>query len=101
MPNYTLLDGEAQNLAHPNTFEIPSKVQRTTLVAGDLVKLCFKSTTENSGLDSERMWVQVTEVISHGKYLGSLDNDPVVIQGLNHGARVEFEAKHVIGIYEG
>lgn len=100
MPNYTLLDGEAQNRAHPDTFEIPSEAERTTLISGDWVKLSFQSTLEvpvpfNGG---ERMWVKVTEVVDQGKYVGSLDNDPVIIQGLNCGDRVEFEAKHVISL---
>lgn len=94
--SYTLLDGEARNREYPDTFEIPSEAQRTTLVAGDLVKLCFKPGGPPFE-GGERMWVMVTEVVTRGRYVGSLDNDPVVIQGLDLGDRVEFEAKHVIG----
>lgn len=92
---YTLIDGEAQSLAHPTTFFIPSKEERLGLRPGDLAKVIFNP--PSGGGYSERMWVKITEVLEPGKYKGTLDNYPTNLNlGLRFEAQVEFEAKHVI-----
>lgn len=98
MPKYTLMDGEAQNLAHPTTFYIPPKEERLKLRPGDLAKVVF-TPASGRGL-SERMWVKITEVQEPGKYVGVLDNDPLDPNlGVLDGSTVEFEAKHVIQLW--
>jgi hypothetical protein len=99
MPNYyTLMDGEAQNLAHPTTFHIPSREERLNLRPGDLAKVVF-SPPSGQGY-SERMWVKITEVPEPGKYKGTLDNDPTNPNlGLRFESTVDFEARHVIQLH--
>lgn len=98
MTQYTLMDGEAQNAAHPTTFQIPSREERLNLRPGDLAKVVFKPT--NGRGPSERMWVKITEVPEPGKYVGTLDNDPTNSNlGIRFKSTVEFEALHVIQLH--
>lgn len=54
--NYKLENGEDRNQENPKTFYIPSRKERESLKEGDIVKLMFAFTEEES---TERMWVQV------------------------------------------
>ncbi|HCU85478.1 MAG TPA: DUF2314 domain-containing protein [Methylophilus sp.] len=96
--NYTLDNGEKLNQEFPETFWIPSQVERENLLPGELVKLIFRISLE-SEQHVERMWVMVKERTTNG-YIGELDNDPYCTNELRHGALVEFEPAHVIQIYE-
>jgi hypothetical protein len=92
---YTLMDGEAQNQAHPTTFNIPTKEERLNLRPSDLAKIVF-CPPSGQGY-SERMWIKIIEVPEPGKYKGTLDNDPTNPNlGLHFESKVEFEARHVI-----
>lgn len=86
------------NALHPNSFWIPDEGVRKNLNAGDVVKLVFERPKEETGIDSERMWVRVSERCSDGSYRGTLDNDPVFIRA-KAGEFVEFEARHVINVF--
>lgn len=95
---FTLEDGEALNRKYPDTFWIPARQERESLVADDLVKLVFNLTDGNQ-TQGERMWVLVTG--GDGKhYTGTLDNDPYCTDKIKAGLEVEFEPRHVIEIYE-
>ena len=98
---WELDDGEAIAKAHPVTFWIPPLEQRQSLKTGAIVKLLFRIETREGDAESavERMWVRVEER-SGPHYLGTLDNDPVEDSALKCGARVVFEARHVIDIWE-
>jgi hypothetical protein len=83
---------------------MPPAERRHALIHGDIVKLIFRMTvrdrgTENETVEVERMWVIVTER-DGGRYRGELDNDPYCTRDLVSGALVDFEARHVIQIYE-
>jgi uncharacterized protein YegJ (DUF2314 family) len=70
------------------------------LTPGDLVKVLFEVIDPSQGSPTaERMWVQVTDVVSD-RYVGSLDNDPRVITTLRPGSRIEFRAHHVIATWD-
>ena len=98
---WELDDGEAIAKAHPDTFWIPPLQQRQSLKTGTIVKLLFRIETRDEGTESavERLWVRVDER-SGSYYLGTLDNDPVCESALKCGARVVFEVRHVIDIWE-
>lgn len=91
---WSLLDAEVHNAAHPRSFFIPAREEREAIEVGGLVKLVF----EDEAGDGERMWVEVTDR-APGGYVGILTNQPLVID-LDQGARVEFEPRHIIDIYE-
>jgi hypothetical protein len=96
--HWGLLDAEAQHLAFPDAFPIPSDQERGGLVAGDLVKLVFVlDEAPASGPNAERMWVEVLGT-ADGGYQGRLTNQPTVIPHLDDGALLEFDHRHVAGI---
>ena len=82
----------------PQTFYLPPLDARKNLKPNDTVKLVFRI-EHDGGFDVERMWVDVKNITSTG-YIGILDNDPYCTDELKAGQVVEFEAKHVIQIYE-
>jgi hypothetical protein len=94
-----LLDAEAQNVAFPDTFPIPTAEERQQLRAGDMVKLVFVlDPPPTSGPNAERMWVEVRAAVPGGTYEGFLTNRPVVITSLQPSSVVAFEPRHVAGI---
>ncbi len=93
---YTLLDADAQHAATPDTFEIPSLLDRETLRPGDLAKLCFLGKEPETGCEGERIWVEVTGT-SPGGYTGTLANDPFYLP-LGYGQQVEFTSANVLSI---
>ena len=96
--HWGLLDAEAQHLAFPDAFPIPSEQERRSLGAADLVKLVFVlDEAPASGPNAERMWVEVLGA-ADGVYQGRLTNQPTVIPDLDDGALLEFDHRHVAGI---
>jgi hypothetical protein len=96
--HWGLLDAEAQHLAFPDAFPIPSEQERRSLGAADLVKLVFVlDEAPASGPNAERMWVEVLGA-AEGVYQGRLTNQPTVIPDLDDGALLEFDHRHVAGI---
>jgi hypothetical protein len=94
-----LLDAEAQNVAFPDTFPIPTVEERQQLRAGDMVKLVFVlDPPPSSGPNAERMWVEVRAATADGTYEGFLTNRPVVVTTLQPSSVVAFEPRHVAGI---
>ncbi len=96
--SFTLDDGEVRHRENPDTFWIPPKAERETLVEGDLVKLVF-NLTDGEQTQGERMWVLVTGKTASG-YTGTIDNDPYSTDRIKAGHAVAFEPRHVIDIYE-
>ena len=81
------------NAAHPDSFWIPDEDRRTTLEAGDIVKLVFAFGPEEG---TERMWVKVTGR-SGELYEGEVNNFPVSDR-VAVEERVVFGAEHVIDV---
>jgi len=100
---WMLVSAEQRHAAHPETFEIPSKADRETLVPGAAAKLLFHIETReaNRAVDRgvDRMWVIVRAVGPDG-YVGVLDNDPGRSEGLNlhEGDAIVFGPEHVAAI---
>jgi hypothetical protein len=93
---WRLLDAEQRAAEHPRSFFVPDRETRTRLGTDELVKLVFEELGgEGTG---ERMWVRITDT-APGGYVGTLENEPVVIDGLWAGARIEFEPRHVIDVW--
>lgn len=94
-----LLDAEAQHLAFPDAFPIPSEGERHALRPGDMVKLVFVlDPPPTAGPNAERMWVEVRTVGPDGQLDGWLTNRPAVIESLSPAALVAFAPCHVAGI---
>jgi hypothetical protein len=100
---WRLVSAEERHAAAPTTFELPSIEQRANLSPGDAAKLLFEiaarenGTVVDQGID--RMWVIVRRSSPAG-YVGVLDNDPGVSDGLNlrRGLEICFSAQHVCSI---
>jgi hypothetical protein len=100
---WMLVSAEEREAAHPETFQIPTKIDRQTLVPGVAAKLLFHIETKEGdrvidrGVD--RMWVIVAAVTPEG-YMGVLDNDPGLSDGLNlrAGDVILFGPEHVAAI---
>jgi len=92
---FTLIDGIARHLAHPDTFHIPNTTEVVALKRGQYVKLGFQE-----GENTERAWVEVKAI--DGRYLtGIVNNDLVLMKTVKDGDEVKFEFQHIIGIYHG
>ena len=91
---YTLWDGEERNREHPDTFEIPTRLERETLKPGDWAKLGFDFGPNEI---VERMWVMVKSTDGMGGYMGRLDNEPLT-DAIRCGATVVFGPEHVLSI---
>lgn len=96
--NYTLENGEELHQEFPDTFWIPSRIERENLLPGELVKLIFRI-SHGEEEDVERIWVIVKERKIDG-YVGVLDNDPFCTSELRAGETVMFLPEHIIQIYE-
>ena len=100
---WMLVSAEERHAANPETFEIPSRTDRETLVPGVAAKLLFHIETReaNRAVDRgvDRMWVIVRAVGPDG-YVGVLDNDPGRSEGLNlhEGDAIVFGPEHVAAI---
>ncbi len=95
--NYKLENAEILNAENPNTFYIPSKVERESLKVGDLVKLIFVFDDEESM--PERMWVEILSKEGE-KYKGRLDNDPYTTKVIKYSDEVFFGSENIIQIYK-
>lgn len=100
---WTLLSGEARHALHPETFRIPERSERESLLPGDAVQLLFDIETREGGrvMDRgvDRLWV-IVKTRTEGGYRGILDSDPGRAEGMTlfPGAVVDFLPEHVIAI---
>lgn len=90
---YTLGNGEERHANHPETFLIPTRAARESMVAKDKVRLMF-----NFEGFTERMDVRITEKSSTGEYTGIILSSPWVIP-IEKGAQLKFGPEHVIDIF--
>src|SRR5271168_1417334 len=102
---YTLGNGVELHAKHPDSFWIPSDADKTALAPGDFAKLMFIVTDDE--VAAERMWVEVVAVgpdegyrISKRQLAGTLANDPMFVDDLEHGDVVLFHLDNVINIAE-
>lgn len=91
---FTLIDGIARHLAHPNTFFVPNTTEIIALKPGQYVKVGFQE-----GENTERAWVEIKSISALGRLTGVVDNDLVLMETVNDGDEINFEFRHVIGIY--
>jgi len=94
---WTLESAEERHRAAPDSFEIPSLLERTTLGVGSAVKLLFLILGHGEGGDyiqCERMWVTLVEVIDK-HYVGTLESQPRTSDVLSPGDRITFGPEHV------
>lgn len=104
MPNdsvdYVLADAEQKNSEHPRSFFIPARAEREALSPGDSAKLLFELVEPGPDMPGgERMWVEVTEVVSGG-FVGVLMNQPSAITTIGRGDTVRFGPEHVIALLD-
>lgn len=66
------------------------KPLKKLLRPGDFAKLRFIQ-----GKHGERMWLLVLKRYPDGRYLGQLDNDPVLIKNLPRGRQIVFHQEHI------
>ena len=103
LDGWELVSAEVRNAAHPDTFQIPTRDRRMSLVRGDAVKLLFliESTEDGRMIERgvDRMWV-IVKAAGDGRYVGILDNDPGEAEGvfLHLGDEIVFGAEHVAAI---
>lgn len=90
-----LTSGVERHREHPDTFEIPSPVQKACIAPGDSVKAMFEM--EDPEPWCERMWVDVVKV-KRRHIVGRLRNEPVGIPRLGPGDKVKVKFDHVIDI---
>lgn len=117
---WRLLSGVVRNEVNPDTFQLPTEVDRRSVVGGALVKLMFElyfvdeDDDDKMDVANERMWVKVTGR-SGPYYTGELRNNPSIFwvneqpdgtfetaddAYLKAGDRVVFLPEHIIDILE-
>jgi uncharacterized protein YegJ (DUF2314 family) len=84
----------------PNTFDRPSDGEIRKLKKGDFVKLCFRlQSATGEGLNGERMWVKIIER-KGTQMTGILNNDPILIPGLQYKDDVVFGEEHIYSMMQ-
>ncbi len=100
---WQLADAVFRHEQYPESFEIPDESVRTSLGAGDLVKLIFEyqlTGVQDDSATAERMWVEVTDRVDPF-YIGSLANEPYVAQAQHKlvlGSRVVFLPDNIVNV---
>ncbi|MCR5871463.1 MULTISPECIES: hypothetical protein [unclassified Sphingomonas] len=97
---WTLDDAEELAELYPDTFHIAPKETRVRLEPGEYAKAIFRfpSAEIEGGEAVERMWL-IIHSNDRGKYRGRLANTPASRPDdarLDHGAWIDFEARHII-----
>jgi hypothetical protein len=97
---WDLVNSEEMHRRWPDTFDIPSAEDRSTVPVGAVAKLKFFHTYGDPGrrddFTGESMWVLVTETKGQG-YVGTLVSRPQVVP-IPYGTEVDFESRHIIDI---
>ena len=98
---WELGSAEEEHANHPETFDIPSKAERSDLKPGQMVKLLFRMLDDADGnaiIQVERMWVSIVEG-GEGAYIGRLESLPITSDVLKPLDRIEFFSEHVAAIF--
>lgn len=93
-----MVDGGERNHKYPDTFMIPSDLEKSVVNVGDHVMIGFL-VPNNPRVETEKIWVKVTGILE-GYLVGFLDNDPAFIRA-KHLDVVKFEPKNIIKIIYG
>jgi len=82
---------------NPESFFIPSKLERDNQKVGDLVRLHFiLKNPENDEPRAERMWVKITKKKTiFSNYKGVLDNEPLYIKDLKMNDEIQFDSSNI------
>lgn len=101
MSNWHLDDVEKAAQAFPDSFFIPSKEEKQSLVAGKRVQLHFiLDNPKEKEPRAERMWVTISKVLLLKQgYEGVLNNQPKYIKGLKAGDKIKFQPKHIAQVF--
>lgn len=95
--SYILIDAVERNRQHPTTFEIPNENDIANLTVGGFAKLGFEEIESPDGY-AERMWVKVTNIGAGGTFEGTLANDPIVIESMSFGDKVQFKRDNILDV---
>jgi hypothetical protein len=98
---WDLENAEKRHAHYPETFAIPDRAERDSLVVGQMVQLLFWLKREMEGqtvIQCEKMWVTINEVAG-GKYRGVLESDPFSSQVIRSGQVIEFGPEHVSCVF--
>ena len=94
------LDNVEERAQRYDSFGIPPRAVRESLVFGDSAKLIFvpdvigpDTASGTPAPTGERMWVTVTKLVD-GRYEGELANEPVVVD-VEKGALITFGPENV------
>ena len=97
MPTWRLEDADALAAERKYTFYKTPRDLIAMVKPGEMVKLIFKFESDDpQAPGGERMWVLVDSILSDGKFMGRLNNEPQWITDLKLDDPVTFEAKHII-----
>lgn len=102
LPDYVrIVDAESRQRAYGQRFRIPNRTAREGLEVGALAKLIFELMPRGGGSpEGERLWVEVLEVRgTFPRYLGRIDNAPIVMPELDYDSKVVFGPEHVTDIH--
>jgi hypothetical protein len=98
--SFTFINGVARNREHPQTFQIPGKIEKKNLVVGDFVKVGIELPKETKTTPrGERFWVQLTSV-NGDSLMGQIDNELLIKDaiGYNYGDEISFTKAEVLDI---
>lgn len=92
---FKLQNVEVQHRKHPDSFEIAPRRARAQLRPYDLAKvILLLDPPPPFGPKAERLWVMVTRVEADGRYVGKLDNEPVLVRA-KLGDEIRFGPEHI------
>src|SRR4051812_951799 len=100
---WKLISAEDRNATYPDTFQIPGREKRESLVTGDAAKLLFDIETREEGrvVDRgvDRMWV-IIKGRTEGGYIGVLDSNCGTAENLHlkEGDNITFGPEHIVEI---
>jgi hypothetical protein len=98
--DWYLGNAEEEHAAHPHSFFIPTREERSNRNPGDLVRLLFYiRNPPQGGPKAERMWLEVSARADHG-YVGLLTNQPTAIKDLSLGDEIAFSSGHIIAVQD-
>ncbi len=90
-----LINVEMRNREHPETFHIPTRNERESLMVGDLAKLAWEGAE-----GGERMWLEILEPREPGHYRGKLLNEPQIFRQMHPGDEVRFRPEHIAALHK-
>lgn len=97
---WTLENAEERQANAPNSFPIPSREERESLVVGRRVQLLFNFLNRDEHgaiIDCEKMWVTI-ESTRDQNYTGCLENAPATSNLVSPGDIVTFEPANISSI---